>query len=126
MTRKYFLQHSAKSRVKLASHTAHFWQSEVCNGGFDQFFSNSTGVLAPEALEGFTVIGQAQIVSLLAQAMSLLGSPYIRERGARQAALDLVDTKSLEELDERFFALIQTEAGGFEIAADNHVTRIAT
>ena len=31
---------------------AHFCQSEVCNGGFDQFFSNSTGVLAPEAIEG--------------------------------------------------------------------------
>jgi hypothetical protein len=37
---------------------AHFCQSEVCNGGFNQFFSNSTGVLAPEAIEGFKAIGQ--------------------------------------------------------------------
>ena len=32
-------------------YAAHWCQSEVCNGGFDQFFSNTTGLLAPEALE---------------------------------------------------------------------------
>jgi len=32
---------------------AHRCQSEVRNGGFHQFFSNSTGVLAPEALAAF-------------------------------------------------------------------------
>ncbi|WP_369973953.1 DUF4375 domain-containing protein [Polaromonas sp. SP1] len=26
----------------------HWCQSEICNGGFMQFFANSTGVLAPE------------------------------------------------------------------------------
>ncbi|WP_164468170.1 DMP19 family protein [Caulobacter vibrioides] len=30
----------------------HWLQSEVHNGGFSQFFSNSTGVLAPEAVAG--------------------------------------------------------------------------
>ena len=30
---------------------AHWCQSEICNGGFHQFFGNSTGVLAPEAME---------------------------------------------------------------------------
>jgi hypothetical protein len=39
-------------------YAAHFCQSEVCNGGFTQFFRNSTGVLAPEAIEGFAAIGQ--------------------------------------------------------------------
>jgi hypothetical protein len=28
---------------------AHWCQSEVINGGFDQFFYNSTGVLAPDS-----------------------------------------------------------------------------
>ena len=37
---------------------AYFCQTEVCNGGFHQFFFNSTGVLAPEAVDGFTAIGQ--------------------------------------------------------------------
>ena len=33
---------------------AHWCQSEVCNGGFLQFFHNSTGVLCPEAVTGFS------------------------------------------------------------------------
>jgi len=39
-------------------YSAYFCQFEVCNGGFSQFFSNSTGVLAPEAVEAFKAIGQ--------------------------------------------------------------------
>ncbi len=38
-------------------YAAHWCQSEVCNGGLHQFFSNSTGLLAPEALEAFRAIG---------------------------------------------------------------------
>jgi hypothetical protein len=52
---------------------AHFCQSEVCNGGFGQFFSNSTGVLAPEAVEGFRQIGQPQVAAVVESAMELLG-----------------------------------------------------
>src|SRR5215204_4513255 len=42
-----------------ASHlyAAHWCQSEVCNGGFHQFFYNTTGILAPESLNGFEAIG---------------------------------------------------------------------
>jgi hypothetical protein len=42
-------------------YAAHFCQSEVCNGGFFQFFFNSTGILAPEAVNGFRAIGQYKI-----------------------------------------------------------------
>lgn len=35
----------------------HWCQSEVTNGGLYQFFSNTTGLLAPEALFGFREIG---------------------------------------------------------------------
>jgi hypothetical protein len=58
-------------------------QSEVCNGGLGQFFGNSTGVLAPEAVEGFRALGQPQIADLLVQAMGLMGQPY--ERGPQAA-----------------------------------------
>jgi hypothetical protein len=37
--------------------SAHWCYSEVCNGGFHQFFYNPTGVLAPEAVTGFRAIG---------------------------------------------------------------------
>src|SRR5580704_11239066 len=37
---------------------AMWWcRSEVCNGGFNQFFGNSTGMVWPEALRGFSLVG---------------------------------------------------------------------
>src|SRR5690348_17530688 len=105
---------------------AYFCQSEVCNGGFYQFFFNSTGVLAPEAADGFTAIGQVQVANLLRQAMAMFGSPYTREREARHAALDLFPPGRFEELDEKFFALLESEAGGFEAAADRYAAGIAS
>lgn len=51
---------------------AHFCQSEICNGGLGQFFGNSTGGLAPEAVEGFREIGQAQVAALIASGLSVL------------------------------------------------------
>src|SRR5580704_9011076 len=59
---------------------AHFCESEVCNGGFDQFFSNSTGVLAPEAIEGFKAIGQNLVAVIIQEACCLFGEPFPRER----------------------------------------------
>jgi len=67
-------------RVSGLMFAAHFCQSELCNEGFHQFFWNSTGVLAPEAVEGFREIGQSQIAALIESAMNLVGSPYPRDR----------------------------------------------
>src|SRR5579859_3566898 len=69
---------------------AHFCQSEICNGGFHQFFGNSTGVLATEAVEGFRKIGQYQVATLIEKAMSLVGSEYPRDRKERQTRLEQI------------------------------------
>src|ERR1700724_4631038 len=74
---------------------AHFCQSEICNGGFHQFFWNSTGVLAPEAVEGFREIGQAQVAAVIEKGMSLFGSVYPRDRKERQTRLTEVSRSSL-------------------------------
>lgn len=103
---------------------AHFCQSEVCNGGLDQFFWNSTGVLAPEAVEGFREIGQIQIANLLEAAMNLVASPYPRDREERQALLSQVPKEALDALDKTFFVLIDSEEGGFQAAADRYVERL--
>ncbi len=109
---------------------AHFCQSEIRNGGFAQFFSNSTGVLAPEALDGFKAIGQIEVARTLEEAMQTLGPDYIRDRRTRQDLLrDLArDQENVlgtlngglyKAYNTRFFELIRTEADGFEDAADN-------
>lgn len=102
---------------------AQFCQSEVCNGGFKQFFFNSTGVLAPEAVAGFRAIGQHQTGEVVGGAMKLLGSPYPRDRADRQARLVNLIATTFDVLDDRFYALIGTEAGGFEAASDAYAVK---
>jgi hypothetical protein len=115
-------------------YAAHFCQSEICNGGFTQFFSNSTGVLAPETVEGFMAIGQAKVANVVRRAMSTLGSPYLRDRAARWAALDGLpgarghsrhrNIDLFRPLEEDFYSLLRTDGGGFENAADGYVVAI--
>ena len=59
------------------------WAASYCycdtfNGGFHQFFTNYTGVLAPEAVEGFRMIGLADCAEIVAEAMEYFGHPYPR------------------------------------------------
>ena len=56
----------------------HWTMSEVVNGGLEQYFSNSTGILAPEAVLGFQRIGKSELAAALQKAMALLGEPYCR------------------------------------------------
>jgi hypothetical protein len=90
-------------------YAAHWCQSEVCNGGLYQFFSNTTGLLAPEALDGFRAIGAADWAEILAEAMKYFGTPYPREREDRQDVLPVNQRRGREEwdpfyqLDERFY-----------------------
>lgn len=61
----------------------HWTMSETVNGGLEQFFKNSTGILAPEAVLGFQRIGKPELAAALQKAMALLGEPYPRERQER-------------------------------------------
>lgn len=112
---------------------AAFWcQSEVCNGGLGQFFGNNTGVLAPEAVEGFRALGQPQIADLLVLAMGLLGQPYERDRRRRQKLLNFLPddvhdriARPRGDLNKKFFELIRSESGGFAAAANRYARGIA-
>lgn len=125
-----FLQQYADSpEVSRTLFAAHWCQSEICNGGFDQFFSNSTGVLAPEGVEAFRKIGMPQIAALVEQAMAALGPTYPRDRSEREDAIEAAwdacgdnEGGPFGDLDELFFKLIKTENGGFGEAADTYAT----
>ena len=105
---------------------AHFAQSEICNGGFRQFFYNSTGVLGPEALDGFRRIGMEETADTVAKAMECLGQPYPRDREERKEKLSTLNVDDLNQLDDKFFDLIDTENGGFEAAADRFAASCLT
>ncbi len=104
-------------------YAAHFAQSEICNGGFHQLFWNSTGILSPEAAQGFELIRMPQTANLVTSAMEAVGSPFPRERSERQKALERVSKDRLDRLDQQFCKNIDTENGGFEAAADAFVNK---
>ncbi len=120
-----FLRQYTAVRTELGQlFAAHWCISEVGNGGFHQFFTNSTGVLAPEALAAFTTIGMPQCAAVVAEAISFFGRPYPRDREFRIELLNGIPGESREEwdpffkLDDRFYALLDAENGGFNQAAD--------
>ena len=99
---------------------AHWCQSEVRNGGFHQFFSNSTGVLAPEAAAGFRAIGLPECADLVVEAMKHFEVPYPRKQEERAGKLE-PDSDPFEIIDDRFFDAMRNE--GFEKAADAYASK---
>lgn len=65
-----------------------FWyDSEVCNGGHDQFFCNSTGIVWKDALEGMRMIGADRSADNLQKAVDLFGGSIPFNRGERLMTL---------------------------------------
>ncbi len=106
--------------------------SEARNGGFRQFFWNSTGMLAPEAVDGFQAIGMYELADVLKEAMQFFGKTYPRDRKERQEKLADVPLESraggnvFEELNQRFYAWLSVEkVGRFERVADEYAKSVA-
>jgi len=112
-----------------ATHHA-YW--EMGNGGFSQFFLNSTGVLAPEAVRGFRLLGMPRSSEIIERAMSHFGRVYPRGRDERNALMKLsmepscyMHDPSFDGLDDELWAIIDEEGGGFEAAADRYAERLS-
>ena len=91
--------------------------SEVCNGGFHQFFSNSAGILAPEALAGYRSIGSVHCSELVESAIRMFGSDFPRDRDSRFARLSELegpgdrreDWDPFYLLDDKYYAAKRME-----------------
>jgi hypothetical protein len=82
------------------------WTSaEICNGGLDQYFSNSTGMIWPEAIEGFEAMGRHDLAQIVLEATRKFRSPPARERALRWQGLDAMDRGALNELTDRYYDL---------------------
>lgn len=64
---------------------ASFGFSDIDNGGFSQFFGNSTGSIAPEMVEWCERAGLPKQAQALRDAMALMGTPYPRDQETRRA-----------------------------------------
>ena len=123
----FLRQFHASPEASRTLFAAHWCQSEINNGGFGQFFSNSTGVLAPEAAQAFRAIGMPQTAAALEQAMALFGAAYPRDRTVREEALEAIFDASDDEedcpffdIEDTFFDLLNSENDGFEAAANRY------
>ena len=101
------------NRVQQILYPTHYLCAEVYNGGFHQYFHNSTGLTAPEAVEGFRTLGLNDVADLVEEAMGVFGSVFPRERALRQEFLDSIPGDEPSEwnpfflLDDWFYDLIK-------------------
>ncbi len=107
---------------------AHWAQSEIMNGGLGQFYTNSTGVLAPEAVTAFKAIGMPKCASILAESMRFFGEEYPRDRAVREEAFEAFyekhgDDIPVEQYEDSMATEIEDENGGFEEAADSYANQ---
>ncbi|SLN18937.1 hypothetical protein ROA7450_00595 [Roseovarius albus] len=88
----------------------HWLHLEVYNGGFWQYFYNSTGVSASEARDGFLAIGMREVASIVESAMAELGEPFPFDKRARESIVGPPDDRiDFGELDDAFYALADTD-----------------
>src|SRR5262245_20091887 len=82
-------------------------EGEVNNGGFDQYYFNSSGDHAIDAVESLEAIGAKHTAGLVRQANSLFGeSGPSPDRFARQKQLDSfgdAKMKKMTEIDKEFY-----------------------
>ena len=81
-----------------------WYKEEVDNGGHDQFYSNSTGIVWRDALEGFEAAEMPEVAANLRESANRLGGSPPLDRRERQA---LLDSKSADfaDLDDKFYEL---------------------
>ncbi len=81
--------------------------AEVLNGGFNQFFFNSSGQLAPGAVEAFNLIGAPAAGRLVETAIELLDqhAPALEaaaEAGTIEAFMETYLEQPFRELDDQY------------------------
>lgn len=91
-------------------YTTRWVEDEVNNGGFNQYFFNSTGELADLALAGFQLLGATKNEHLMRDALAVYEQERIRLEQARKAEskdafADTYKDSGFESLDERFYKL---------------------
>lgn len=106
------LSHFTKSQRKVLA--LYWYDSEVNNGGHDQFFSNSTGIVWKDAYEGLKMIGATPLADNLKKAIDLFGGEIPFDRAERQNLLEKLYEEDdfdnvLEEIDEFYYDFFEED-----------------
>jgi hypothetical protein len=90
---------------------ATWWlESEVDNGGFNQFFWNSSGQFAQDALDGFKLLHADELANLTGAAIAIAQREApLRQKFQAQGTIEAFSESykhtSLDELDKQFYKL---------------------
>ena len=79
------------------------YHAEVFNGGHHQFYSNSSGMLWPDARAGLEMLGAHSTKEILLESVRRFPEPPSLHRGIRGEQLDRVGLKAFDDLDTRFY-----------------------
>jgi hypothetical protein len=109
------------TKGQLAIYACTWYMSEVSNGGHDQFFFNSTGMVWQDALDGFALLGAEKHRAILAEAVAVFpnGKPSFA-RGVRCHQLESADTSSFDALDSRLYGIDEDLDALFARYIDQH------
>ena len=77
----------------------HWLGAEVANGGFQQFLSNSTGIVWEDAYKGYQAIGSEKLTYLIEELIKIYGADIPFDREERVNILESFSKEKLEEID---------------------------
>jgi hypothetical protein len=81
-----------------------WYDAEVNNGGHDQFFTNSTGIVWKDALEGFVAVGAVERANILKEAAKRMGGNPSFDQNERSDQIDKFRA-DFEDLDSKYYEL---------------------
>jgi len=81
-----------------------WYMAEVENGGHDQFYSNSTGIVWKDALFGSKALGLDEVAEIIAASASKMGGEPSLDRETRQEQLDKYEP-DFGELDSQLYEI---------------------
>lgn len=84
--------------------------AEVDNGGHDQFYFNSTGIVWEDAMKGFEAMGLLENYEIIKESAQRMGGYPSKDRTERQNQLDKLES-SFDDLDDRFYKIEQNIDG---------------
>jgi hypothetical protein len=85
-------------------------EAEVNNGGFNQYYWNTDGIFAEEAVRAFEFFGADQHAALMQEANEVHASEVeaigkLKDRGTWEAFSESYEVSNLGSLDDRFYRL---------------------
>ena len=97
---KYGEDMSVLSKEERIFYITQILEMEVNNGGFSQFFYNSSGDFSNELVGAFTAIGANATAAICQKAISAFGRDIPVDRNEREEMLDELENDKIDEILE--------------------------